>query len=185
MSGCPFGIPEFFAKPELRPACAKWTDGVIAALKSERPKLVILSNRQASPTDDGIVALPPDVAVARATAVLRRLQALDIPVIVLKNPPYPDQQVPHCIESKAPDLAACTATMQEDYYATAAVALHSPKIQVVALDPLFRCVGTRCPTVIGNVIVYMDDHHLTATMAKSLTPFLDEALLATGLVPGQ
>jgi hypothetical protein len=41
------------------------------------------------------------------------------------------------------------------------------------------CPGTSCPPVIGNVLVYRDNHHLTAEYSSSLAPFLTKAL--TGL----
>ena len=38
------------------------------------------------------------------------------------------------------------------------------------------CPDRRCPSVIGNVIVYRDTYHLSATFAKTLAPWLYERL---------
>jgi hypothetical protein len=39
------------------------------------------------------------------------------------------------------------------------------------------CPGTgACPVVINNMIVYRDQHHLTATFSKTLAPVLDQKL---------
>lgn len=38
------------------------------------------------------------------------------------------------------------------------------------------CDAQACFPVIGNVIVYRDDNHITATFARTLTPFLLEHL---------
>jgi hypothetical protein len=34
------------------------------------------------------------------------------------------------------------------------------------------CDAERCPPVIGNVLVYMDDNHLTATYSTSMSDLL-------------
>ncbi len=185
VSGCVLGIPEFFEPSQNRPGCTRWQADVIAALESEKPRVVIVSNRQAAPTEGGGDDLPADTAVASAVTVLRQIEDLGIPVIVLKDPPYPNQAVPQCVESRAPNLGACTATIRQDYFATAAEQLRSSRIKVIALDDHFECKGTSCATVIGDVIAYQDASHLTATMVKSLIPYLDQALFSTGLLPLQ
>jgi hypothetical protein len=38
----------------------------------------------------------------------------------------------------------------------------------------------KCPAVVDGMIVYRDDHHLTATFAASLAPILAERLPAFG-----
>jgi len=41
----------------------------------------------------------------------------------------------------------------------------------------FFCVDGFCPAVIGNVLVYHDGSHLTATYARTLAPFLADAII--------
>lgn len=38
------------------------------------------------------------------------------------------------------------------------------------------CGRERCDTIIGNVLVYRDDHHLTATFSLALAEVLGDAL---------
>jgi hypothetical protein len=41
------------------------------------------------------------------------------------------------------------------------------------------CPGTgRCPVVINNMIVWRDEHHLTATFSATLGPAIDAQLIA-------
>jgi hypothetical protein len=43
------------------------------------------------------------------------------------------------------------------------------------------CPGKgKCPAVVDRMVVYRDDHHLTATFAASLAPVLGERLPAFG-----
>src|SRR5699024_2537777 len=38
------------------------------------------------------------------------------------------------------------------------------------------CTDEVCPAEIGNVVVYRDSDHLTATYVRTMTPFIDEQL---------
>ncbi|MGC1213639.1 MAG: acyltransferase family protein [Micromonospora sp.] len=51
------------------------------------------------------------------------------------------------------------------------------EVQVVDLTDLF-CTATRCPLVIGNITVYRDTHHITASYARTLGPQLIERIAA-------
>ena len=37
----------------------------------------------------------------------------------------------------------------------------------------WTCTATACPVVVGNVLMYRDDSHLTATAADLLTPYVE------------
>jgi hypothetical protein len=39
------------------------------------------------------------------------------------------------------------------------------------------CEPTTCPAVVGNVLVYFDDDHLTQAYALTLTPYLSAKLM--------
>jgi phosphoribosylformylglycinamidine (FGAM) synthase-like enzyme len=37
----------------------------------------------------------------------------------------------------------------------------------------WTCTATACPVVVGNVLMYRDDSHLTATATALLTPYVE------------
>ena len=53
--------------------------------------------------------------------------------------------------------------------------IKGPFSAVVDLSDIL-CPGSSCPVVIDRMIVYRDDHHLTATFAASLADVLGERL---------
>ena len=57
----------------------------------------------------------------------------------------------------------------------AAAALATAGASVIDLSDVY-CDATRCPAVIGNVVVYRDENHITATFARTLGPTLTERL---------
>jgi hypothetical protein len=87
--------------------------------------------------------------------------------------------------------SACTAALTSakdasrcDVPRSKALAFNDPLKAAVELTPNARfvdmtdlyCTDTVCPTVIGNVYVYRDTNHLTATYAHTVTPYLYERL---------
>jgi peptidoglycan/LPS O-acetylase OafA/YrhL len=50
-----------------------------------------------------------------------------------------------------------------------------PGVTVIDLTPYY-CTADRCPSVIGDVIVYMDANHITGTFAETLAGPLEEGL---------
>jgi hypothetical protein len=53
----------------------------------------------------------------------------------------------------------------------AARSIGSPRLTVADLSD-WLCTPSRCPAVIGGVLVYLDASHLTATYARTLAPML-------------
>jgi hypothetical protein len=48
---------------------------------------------------------------------------------------------------------------------------------VTVVDPVpWFCTTEHCPVIVGNVLVYRDAGHITATYARMLAPQLDQAL---------
>jgi SGNH domain-containing protein len=94
-----------------------------------------------------------------------------IRVIVLRDVPRPDFNVPDCIAQHLDELSQCAfdrapAVWDEAPEVTAARAI--PGALVIDLTA-WICPGDRCPVVIGGVVVYRDTDHLTLTYVRSLT----------------
>jgi hypothetical protein len=59
----------------------------------------------------------------------------------------------------------------------AATDLGLPGISTLAAQRFF-CTATECPAVIGSVVTYSDNSHMTATYARSIAPFVEAEILA-------
>jgi hypothetical protein len=93
-------------------------------------------------------------------------------------------------QARAPvDVLDCVAD-NADALGRCAFAPHRPRDRrfdvraarragVRVVDPQkILCEKGRCPAVIGNVLVYRNDYHLTATFARTLAPWLGRKLRA-------
>ena len=52
-----------------------------------------------------------------------------------------------------------------------------PGVTSVSLLP-YLCDATECHVMIGGVVVYIDEHHLSASFSRSLGPYLGPQLAA-------
>lgn len=139
---------------------------------------------------DEITALQPDAVVTLATRDARagqteqtpagfverwrRLDEQGIPVIALRDNPRFDHSVPDCVQTQPDDVGGCGVD-RADIYAPTPPWADLPDIppNVTFVDTADAvCDAERCPPVIGNVLVYMDDNHLTATYSTSMSDLL-------------
>lgn len=97
-------------------------------------------------------------------------------VSVILDSPYPGVDIPDCVAEHLDDVTACTSARgavvpypgRRD-----AVAESASWVGAQVLDPLdWTCTQEECPAVVGNVLVYRDSSHLTATYSRWLAPIL-------------
>ncbi|MCU1394455.1 MAG: acyltransferase 3 [Ilumatobacteraceae bacterium] len=100
-------------------------------------------------------------------------------VLVLGDTPTPMSDVPACVAGHVRDVGVCMSTR--------AAAVRPGRLQAeaevaAAHDAAFvstddwLCTDQFCPVVIGDVLVYRDDSHLTTTAAALLTPYVEAML---------
>jgi hypothetical protein len=100
-----------------------------------------------------------------------------IPVHVLRDTPWPlssyQEPVPDCVAAHLDDWRPCggprSTWIREDPNVDALAGL--PHTGVINLTDRL-CGATTCPAVIGGVLVYADQNHMTATFAATLAPYL-------------
>jgi peptidoglycan/LPS O-acetylase OafA/YrhL len=111
------------------------------------------------------------------TSVVGDLDRLGVPVLVLHTTPTPsgDIELPDCVAQHRDHPAACDGTpagwIHPDGLTRAAQQLGSDRIRTVDLDDHLCWAGT-CPAVVGGLIVYRDNTHMTASFARTMAPYL-------------
>ena len=171
--------------------CLAWGERVGTKLRNGNFDLVVMVNSTGPLTIDGNQATMQHWTRAYRS-FLERLTANGGPrVVVIHDTPDPDLEpdvpIPDCVAQHRDNLLACSgsrsAWVRNDPLVAAAQSMRSSDVSVADLTD-HLCGDTRCPTVIGGVIVYFDTHHLTRTYSRSLAPFLlphlTRALRSTG-----
>jgi peptidoglycan/LPS O-acetylase OafA/YrhL len=187
--GCPTAeIPVFspMVNRELR-ECGPWRTNVIARLASEHPDVVVLSSYRYRTT--GPVASPdPDEAWrAGLTTTMAALRPTAEQVVILGDTPTPADDVPSCVSSHLRRATACVNSRAD---AVKDKRLAVEREVAAAHDARFvptsdwLCTPDRCPVILGDLLLYRDANHLTATATTWLAPYI-EAMLTGALAAEQ
>lgn len=164
--------------PAITDECRGFNEENIQRVLDTKPDLVVtISTRtNADPT----VAETLDDAWVNE---VRKLNEAGIPVVGVRDTPRMPGHVPTCLEQNPKDPGSCGGRLAENFSAvspTEAVAAHLPDTHFLDFTRYF-CPDESCPAIIGNVVVYKDDNHVTRSYMLTLAPFIErEFLAATG-----
>jgi hypothetical protein len=108
------------------------------------------------------------------------LAAAGIPVVAVRDTPRHAFDPPACAQVHGVDAPEC-ASPRLEMFAPAPPWTTMPGIpaSVSFLDFTdYLCTDTTCPPVIGNVWVFRDFNHPTATYMRTLSPIVEEQMVA-------
>ncbi|WP_243418086.1 acyltransferase family protein [Actinomycetospora cinnamomea] len=161
--GCPFSTSSDANIGEV--PCLEWNAAAIEYLVAEPPDAVVASstrNVRAGLTEE----TPPGFVEA-----WQRLDAAGIPVVALRDNPRFDWWPAECVETHGRGAPECELPRDQLYAPEPPYAAMDVPPNVGFLDLTDHlCTETVCPPEIGNVMVYLDDNHLSASYARSLAP---------------
>ena len=106
------------------------------------------------------------------------LEGKGITPILVQDTPYPGQNVPSCLSRSYTNIQLCSPRMSAAYrddMQQMLVDFDRAGTNVLWVKNWF-CAETSCPTVVGNVLVYRDDNHMTVTYSSLIAPLLDAAV---------
>ncbi|WP_181781243.1 acyltransferase family protein [Pseudonocardia pini] len=154
------------------PVCLDFNQAVAAELVDLRPDAVVtIASRN-------VTAGPTEVTPQGFVDRWRELDALGIPVVAFRdNPRYePGFRPADCLQQAGRGAEVC-GQERAALYAPVPPWQTIPDLpqNVSFLDYTdYYCGPQTCPAEIGNVLVYQDDNHLTATFMTSLSPVVGE-----------
>jgi hypothetical protein len=160
--------------------CEAWRGNVVNALQELVPDLIVVTSHRWFPT---VVAGDQD-ATRQGEAMARLLRQLPGRLALLADTPISRYDVPACLSRNLDDVRRCATDRAYAFgskpRARELVASRLTGASLVDMSDVV-CPGQgACPAVVDGMIVYRDDHHLTATFSASLAPVLAERLPAFG-----
>jgi peptidoglycan/LPS O-acetylase OafA/YrhL len=164
--------------PGLPDGCLDFDKDTLKKVLAMKPDLVVTTSTRTDPSPSGSEFMDPGWVPP-----VKAINDAGIPVVAIRDTPRMHEAVPACLEKNPGNFAACGSTTSENYQPSspdAAVAEQLPATKFLDFSQYF-CQDDVCPAVIGNVMVYKDDNHVTRTYMESLTPYFEtEFLAATG-----
>jgi peptidoglycan/LPS O-acetylase OafA/YrhL len=171
--------------------CAQWRGQILARLRVEHPRLIVLSLWRGYGSGGGNGWLSGFTSYDPAwidglTRLVQQLRGSGAQVLVLGPIPDPHSYVPICLSGHLDDATACaqprSTAVNEPGIAAEAAATTAGGGQYADLTELF-CTTNRCPVIVGNTLVYVDEAHLTLEYSRVLAPAI-EALADRALAHG-
>ena len=166
--GCPFSYAIRVHDAVLTKNCPRWVENVVFAVEAKKYDAIVTSQRA------GVDWVGGNSQATQGLAQLwQQLIAAGNHVVAIKDNPSPGVNVVNCLlEEKA-----CSFPRESSLVFDPQIqALNSvPKVRLINFDDIY-CNAAKCFPVIGNVVVYRDDNHLTDTFARTLAPFMDPVI---------
>jgi peptidoglycan/LPS O-acetylase OafA/YrhL len=157
-------------------SCTTWRDQTIARIKRLHPALVVLSNSEEGTIFPKTTDNPASWG-AGFTATLNRIKAHGTKITLIQDIPWPTSDAPECLAQNPRVLTMCTNKLPKALASPArraAIADSATKAKIKVIDPTTWFCGSAgsCPPIIGNVLVYRDEGHMTSQFAELLAPIL-------------
>ena len=156
--------------------CEQFNENTVAALRKLKPDLVVTAQfRFQYP-----VRSEDESDAAQGAAIARMLERVPGAKAIIADVPFPSHDVPACLSKHLKDVRPCAvASFRRSSGGSPARERIAAKRSGAKLINLGRriCGGPGdCPVVSEGMILYRDEHHLTATYARSLAPALERKL---------
>lgn len=183
--GCRYGSDAAAAEDEQ---CAAFQGAAQNYVSSLAPNMVltVATHTAAGPDAQGRTAAEQEVMVDAYAQSIDPFIAAGSQVIAMRDTPRYEYSIPDCVGRKNTDESSCDAPVEEKLAAVnpieSFIAEHSYGTQLRSFEMTsLLCPEGTCKAVIGNVLVYLDDSHLSKTFVSSAAERFSRAFdAATG-----
>ena len=178
-NGCPFTAAPAANGTTVYRSCSEQNKATLQRILTLRPQLVVVSGMAPAGYREALkwTWASPEELVNGYVQLLKPLREAGIRVAVVPDTPYPEFSAPDCVQANGPGSPACQFTVSDAGTAADPLQLAGarvPGVEVLDMSAYF-CRQGICPAVVGNVLVYRDNH-MTNTFAKTLAPALARQL---------
>jgi peptidoglycan/LPS O-acetylase OafA/YrhL len=171
-------VPLIMGNNAPYPQCYSWVQKAMAKLVIDRPDYVFTTSTR--PWN----IKPGDVMPGTYTGIWKMFADNNIPVLAMRDTPWlvEDGQpfIPADCLADGGDAVSCGRKRSD------VLADHNPTLDFVAQFPGLKpldmsdavCRPDFCRAIEGNVLIYRDSHHFTATYMRTMTPELGRQIRA-------
>jgi SGNH domain (fused to AT3 domains) len=166
------------------PACPLWRADALRRIAEMHPALVVMAGAR---YPLALVKPLPGVPTGNGNTWLDGLTATFLflrehaqRVVFISDVPALEDSDPDCVSHHMSDLTACTTELNDAEFlpdVKAAELALARQDHVNTIDPTsWFCTPTGCPAIVGNIILYRDQDHVTPQWSRFIAPVLSDAL---------
>jgi hypothetical protein len=182
-NSCPFSTAGRPLPAAQAAQCARWKRDVVHWLAHHPAVRTVYVGQEVGDVDTAGAANPFAAATQSYVDEWRTLPASVKRVVVIRDTPTARADVLSCVSHAAsahhaPGPACAQpiiVALPPDPAVAAAAQERSARFRTIDLTSFF-CDGTNCFPVVGGVLVYLDQNHLTPLYVQTLAPYLRRAI---------
>ncbi|HJR90546.1 MAG TPA: acyltransferase family protein [Aeromicrobium sp.] len=200
-NACAFAdAPAVLNRATAYPACDQWREPAFAALEKYKPEVVFTG--QGATTAFPLNSSSQERLTDGLARMYDKLRVAGFPTVIIGDNPSPEESIPQCLQVHTKDPSRCAFTPEQGPAGSSPLQLaaiarlggtrvnsdgqvspgkDTDLIYVDMTDAICPRQLERCPPVIGNVLVYRQGTHITATYVSTLTKRLAHALDEAGV----
>ncbi len=170
-----------YRKPALRrdqpyPECKEWGGKLLAELRRSRPDIVILTQQRFGRVADEDGKPPHEQTAAAIVEVWREIQEAGAKVIAIRDTPALPFKPDECLLRDIGCYADQSQVLKDFDPIVIAHGL-APDVPMIDMTDAV-CKDQKCPMIIGNIVVWRDSHHLTASYVRSVASAFGERIIS-------
>ncbi len=166
-------------KDPNRTDCARWRAAVIDQIGALHPDLVVMSSYRYKQVGAAAGRDPDTVWKEGIDRTVAKLQPLAAHVLLLGDSATPLGDVPSCLAGHVTSVGACmnsrSGAVRPGRLGVEREVAAKYGVEFIPTSD-WMCTDSACPVIVGNVLMYRDNSHITATASVFLSPYLDAAL---------
>ena len=162
------------------PECIEWRRKVIESMKAEGVQVAFVAYFQRSLDAQTRKPFWQKQWRDALRGTYDTLKTAGIQPVVLEDTPYLFDMIPACLSRNYTEVGRCSPTVGSAYRDDIASMMDdfdAAGENVLWVRKWF-CATSTCPTIVGNMLVYRDDNHMTVTYASYIAPLLDADVAA-------
>jgi hypothetical protein len=179
--GCPPADIPTYSKVlgKVYKECGPWRENVLKQMVTDGVQTVFIAHFDRLLSASTRVPMWQKEWRAGLQSTVDQLTAKGITPVLMEDTPYPGQDVPTCLSRHYTNVQLCNPVISSAYRDDMHQMLEdfdAANLHVLWTRQWF-CTDAGCPTVVGNILVYRDDNHMSVTFTSFIAPLLDAAVV--------
>ena len=174
-SSCAFIDRQLIIAKKPYPECKAWGEAVLNDIISRKPDAVVTSmvTNHFAKGSTSALGNRENLAIGLAS-FWDKLGEKNIPVVAINGTPRFKPQIPECVSENLPNWQACNLDRATAIRKSGMMKVASEKSSNATFADMTDafCTEDTCEVIVGNILVYRDQHHITSTYARTIAPYL-------------
>ncbi len=176
--GCPTPDLTFYSVQTNSPnyACNTFRTAAIAAIRKTHPAMLVVTSASVQHVTRATVATPAQWE-AGYSKTLSLFKMPGTQLVVMGDIPYLSEDDPACLAAHESNVQACATPLSDAETGFASAEQQAAKANSADyINPAPWICSQICEPIVGNVRVFNDQYHLSATYVKTLSGVMQGAL---------